>query len=114
MRQQALLLLTAGLLTSCSVGPNYHRPAVSVPPTFRAPEPLPADQAESIADLKWFDVFKDQQLQSLIRRALARNYDLRDAVTRVEQARAWRRDRPLQSIPAIRRQRSGGDRSHLP
>jgi len=70
------------------VGPNYRRPAVVPPAAFRAPEPLPPGEAESFADLKWFQVFKDPQLQELIRTALVRNYDLRDAVTRVEAARA--------------------------
>ena len=56
--------------------------------TFRAPEPLPAPQAASLADLKWWEVFKDEKLQDLIRAALAANYDLRDAVARVEEARA--------------------------
>jgi multidrug efflux system outer membrane protein len=61
---------------------------VAVPPHFRAPDPLPPPQAASLANLKWFDVFHDVKLQALIRTALAYNYDLRDAVTRVEQARA--------------------------
>ena len=78
----------AGVLTGCAVGPNYSRPAVPVPASFRAPEPLPPSQAASLADLKWFEVFKDEQLQQLVRTALQQNYDLRDAVTRVEEARA--------------------------
>jgi len=80
--------VAAGLLTSCAVSPNYVRPSVPVPTNFRAPEPLPAPQAESLADLKWFEIFKDEQLQQLTRTALIQNYDLRDAVARVEQARA--------------------------
>ncbi len=88
MRTSILLLLIVVLSTGCMVGPNYHRPAIDVPKNFRAPEPLPSDQAASIADLKWFEVFKDDQLQGLIREALKQNYDLRDAVARVEEARA--------------------------
>src|SRR5580698_8263720 len=80
--------IAAGLLTSCTVGPNYVRPTVQVPQNFRAPEPLPAPQAASLADLRWFEIFKDEQLQVLIRTALVQNYDLRDAVARVEEARA--------------------------
>lgn len=89
MRRRILILtFAAGLLTSCAVGPNYVRPNVPVPANFRAPEPLPPAQAASLADLKWFEIFKDEQLQSLERTALAQNYDLRDAVARVEEARA--------------------------
>src|SRR6202790_488028 len=82
------VLLAAGLLASCTVGPNYHRPAVQIPQNFRAPSPLPEPQAESLADLKWWEVFKDEELQQLVRTALLQNYDLRDAVARVEAARA--------------------------
>jgi multidrug efflux system outer membrane protein len=49
---------------------------------------LPEGQAASLADLKWFEVFHDDKLQGLIREALIHNYDLRDAVARVEAARA--------------------------
>ena len=88
MRGRALIILIAGLSVSCVVGPNYKRPATAVPASFRAPAPLPPGQADSFADLKWFEVFKDEKLQELIRTALQRNYDLRDAVARVEEARA--------------------------
>ena len=88
MKTRVALLLVAVLLTGCTVGPNYHRPSIDVPTAFRAPEALPANQAASIADLKWFEVFKDAQLQALMREALQRNYDLREAVARVEEARA--------------------------
>jgi NodT family efflux transporter outer membrane factor (OMF) lipoprotein len=82
------LLLFAVFSSACTVGPNYHRPTVPVPETFRAPEPLSPDQAASLADSKWFEVFKDEQLQALIRTALEQDYDLRSAVVNVEAARA--------------------------
>jgi multidrug efflux system outer membrane protein len=80
--------LATALLAGCTVGPNYVRPTIATPQSFRAPEPLPSSQAASLADLKWFDVFKDEKLQELIRTALEQNYDLRDAVARVDEARA--------------------------
>jgi len=82
------LAIVAALLTGCTFGPNYKRPQLAVPANFRAPEPLPPPQAASLADLKWFEVFQDEKLQDLIRTALVQNFDLRDAVTRVEQARS--------------------------
>ncbi len=88
MSGRAVWILIAGFLTGCTVGPNYQRPTTRIPATFRAPAPLPPAEAASIADLKWFVVFKDEKLQELIRIALERNYDLRDAVARVEVARA--------------------------
>jgi outer membrane protein, multidrug efflux system len=88
MSARSFLALLPLVLAGCMVGPNYKRPAIATPASFRAPAPLPSDQAASLADLKWFQVFKDPQLQDLIRSALVRNYDLRDAVARVEAARA--------------------------
>jgi multidrug efflux system outer membrane protein len=82
------LLLTAFLYAGCAVGPNYRRPDIQAPAAFRAPAPLPPQQAASIADLKWFEVFNDPELQTLVRTALQQNYDLRDAVARVAGARA--------------------------
>src|SRR5579862_9720695 len=78
----------AALLAGCVVGPNYSRPAVQTPNSFRASAPSTANDPASLADLKWFEVFKDEKLQELEREALTRNYDLRDAAARVEAARA--------------------------
>jgi len=89
MKYSLTIIVSSLLLFSgCGLGPNYARPKVAVPENFRAPEPLPAPQAASLADLKWFEIFKDEKLQELTRTALVENYDLRDAVARVEQARA--------------------------
>lgn len=57
-----------------------------VPHTFRDAS-VPADQT-SIGDLKWFEIFKDQELQNLIRTALVQNYDVQLAVARINAARA--------------------------
>lgn len=84
------ITLLAALLTACrATAPNYKRPLIKPPDAFRsAPEnATPADLA-SLADLKWFEVFNDERLQQLIRVALEANYDLRDAVARVDAARA--------------------------
>src|SRR3989442_766797 len=88
MKCRIPLILAAALCAGCAVGPDYKRPATAIPANFRAPEPLPAPQAASLADLKWFEVFKDDRLQELIRTALVENYDLRDAVVRVDATRA--------------------------
>jgi outer membrane protein, multidrug efflux system len=80
--------IAATLLAGCTVGPNYQRPAIPAPANFRAPEGTPTFDPESVGDLKWFEVFKDEKLQELVRTALAQNYDLRDAAARVEAATA--------------------------
>jgi len=71
------------------VGPKYHRPAAEPPNVFRGgADPAPPADPASLADLKWFEVFRDERLQELIRAALAHNYDLRQAIARVSAARA--------------------------
>ena len=84
-----IVVVTVSLISGCMVGPNYRRPMVKSPDVFRgtANPATPPDPA-SIGDLKWFDVFKDEQLQELVRTALVQNYDLREAVARVNAARA--------------------------
>src|SRR5579863_8554857 len=106
MRFSFAAIPLAVVLSGCAVGPNYERPQIPTPPSFRAPEPLPPDQAASLADLKWFEVFKDPELQKLVRTGLAQNYDLRDAATRVEQARANLGITRSNQFPQLR---AGGD-----
>ncbi len=85
--QIGITFLFALALAGCAVGPNYKRPAVDAPPTFRgAPNDTPA--GKSFGDQKWADVFQDPQLQKLIREALEKNYDVRIAATRILQAQA--------------------------
>src|SRR5258706_1413755 len=84
------LLLVAGAAAGCTVGPDYKRPIVTVPDTYRgaaALEPTAPD-AVSIGDQAWWDVFQDEPLQELIRTALRQNLDLRIAATRILQAQA--------------------------
>ena len=77
------------LLAGCTVGPKYRKPIVQPPSTFRGAGDVTATpDPNSLADLKWFEVFKDQQLQELIRTALVNNYDLSQAMARVQTARA--------------------------
>jgi multidrug efflux system outer membrane protein len=76
------------VLSGCSVGPNYRRPQVQSPTVYRGADPAVATDPTSLADLTWFQVFKDDKLQDLVRTALVQNYDLREAVARVNAARA--------------------------
>lgn len=99
----ALLALTGVfLLVSCrTAGPNYTRPAIQPPGTFRGAAESAAADTKSLADLKWFEVFKDPELQQLIRAALEGNYDLRQAVARVDAARAQLGITRADEVPTI-------------
>ena len=82
--------LLSGMLLGCAVGPNYHRPAVQTPSSFRdlADNPQLQAQTVSYADLPWWQVFQDPKLQEFIRTALKQNYDLQLATERINAARA--------------------------
>ena len=73
-------------LTGCLVGPNYKRPAQTLPDQFRS-APSTVGTA-SIADQKWFDLFQDDTLKQLVETALKENFDARIAAERVLEARA--------------------------
>ncbi len=82
--------MAASLFAGCAVGPNYRKPDVQTPPAFRDlsdNSPVQA-QTASYADLPWWQVFQDQQLQDRIRTALKQNYDLQIATERINQERA--------------------------
>jgi len=73
------------LLSGCAVGPNYKRPVIDSPATFRGET---AAGETSFGDLDWWTVYEDPILQSLVREAITNNYDLLIATARVEQERA--------------------------
>src|SRR5262245_31767490 len=89
LRQLVIGIVIMNLLAGCMVGPKYRRPVAESPSVFRGDGDRAAGtDPSSLADLKWFEVFKDEQLQELIRTAFVNNYDLRQAVARVQAARA--------------------------
>jgi multidrug efflux system outer membrane protein len=67
---------------------KYERPVVKTPDTFRGADTVAPTDQTSIGDLKWFEVFQDEELQKLVRTAMDQNYDLRLAVARINAARA--------------------------
>ena len=62
------LALAALALAGCAVGPNYKRPAVDTPTAYRGQD---SAGQPSLADLAWWDVYKDPRLNDLIRTAFA-------------------------------------------
>ena len=83
MRRLALAVLSA-LLISCAMGPDYTRPGVSTPESFR----MAGKEGESIANLPWWKLLRDAELQKLVRIALNENKDLKQAVASVEEFQA--------------------------
>ena len=78
------LVLISLLLSSCAMGPDYVRPKIETADNFRMTE----IEGESIANLPWWELLHDEQLQLLIRQALAENKDLKQAVASMEEFQA--------------------------
>ncbi|MBS1859290.1 MAG: efflux transporter outer membrane subunit [Acidobacteria bacterium] len=100
------------LLGGCVVGPNYRRPVVTAPPVSRGQA---AAETASLADLPWWEVFRNGTLRELVRTAIANNNDLRVAVRRVEQARLYRVQTHSEYLPGVGYQvgMSGGQNESL-
>jgi multidrug efflux system outer membrane protein len=90
MNKYVALIAIAMLSGGCTVGPNYKKPTATVPGTYRGltPEEAAKTETASMGDQKWWEVFQDEQLRSLIRTALQQNYDVRIAGARILEAQA--------------------------
>src|ERR1700738_3874530 len=88
MKRCLFIVVVSVSTASCTLGPNYRRQAVGTPSAYRdttaaVVQPGPS----SLADVPWFDLFKDDTLTQIVRTALAQNFDLQIAAERVLQAR---------------------------
>ncbi|RPI60394.1 MAG: TolC family protein, partial [Lysobacterales bacterium] len=92
--RNALLASVAALLAACAVGPDYLPPEIAATPFVGA---QPAGVAEQPFEAAWWEQFQDPVLDELVARALTDDLDLKIALARVEEARAYfgaaRRDR---------------------
>jgi len=85
---RCLVALGCVAALGCKVGPDYERPPVVTPAAFRGADAGNAAVQESIANVPWWEQFKDAQLRDLIKVALEQNRDLKIAIERIEEARA--------------------------
>jgi len=99
LSRSILLAGPAIMLAACVQGPDYARPDVPTPTSFRSPIAL--DEASSIADAPWWEVFKDPVLHGLVNQALTANPDVAVAAARVDQARALVGVAKSEALPQI-------------
>jgi multidrug efflux system outer membrane protein len=90
-------------IAGCTVGPNYKRPGYATPPAFRGVDesPVTSDAQNSLGDEQWVQVFREPELQALIRTALTNNYDVRIAAERVLEQQAQVKITRSQQFPQI-------------
>ncbi len=79
------VLLVLAALAGCAVGPDFNPPVVATPESYR----LDTMPVQSGVNLKWWELFNDPVLYSLVTAALENNKDLKIAASRIEQARAF-------------------------
>jgi multidrug efflux system outer membrane protein len=101
-RTPAIALATL-VVAGCNVGPRYNRPTVSTPPAFRGADDasIVSDAQNSVADQQWSEVFREPELQDLIRTALKNNYDIRIAARRVLEQQAQVQITRSQEFPQV-------------
>jgi multidrug efflux system outer membrane protein len=99
--------LAVALLAACAVGPDYQAPVTEAAPFVAAPAAAVSEQPFEAA---WWKQFQDPVLDSLIERALKDDLDLKIALARVEESRAFlgasRRNRWPGVVAAVSRTES--------
>jgi NodT family efflux transporter outer membrane factor (OMF) lipoprotein len=83
------LVLGAAVLTGCTVGPNYKRPAATVPAQWDVAAPWrESAPKDNVPKGEWWDVFHDEELNAFEKQALAENQTIKVSIAHLEQARA--------------------------
>ena len=101
VRTRLVITGLAGLIAaSCTLGPDYKRPIVQTPGSYRGADTAVTGTG-SLADTQWFDLFQDPTLTQLVTGALQRNFDLRIAAERVLQARSVFRITRADQFPSV-------------
>lgn len=103
MRKSLLsLAIAAGVLSGCSLIPDYERPEAPVAAAYPQGDAYDAAQpANAGADIGWREFFKDPQLQRLVEVSLENNRDLRVAALNIEAYRAQYRIQRADLFPAV-------------
>ena len=93
----ALVLMAAGWLVGCATGPDYRRPDLTLPETWRLGEAT----TNSLADLPVAELYRDPVLNELISTALSNSPDVRSALATIEKAAASLRIQRAAFWPAV-------------
>lgn len=99
MQRTSLIVIAALALAACAIGPSYERPDAELPQRFAGA--TDAAYTTQAVPTRFWTVFDDEVLTSLIDEAAAANHDLRIAAARFDEARALRRDAAFDFGPVI-------------
>ncbi len=93
------MLVTASLLTACTVGRDYQLPFFATPDNFA--EATTPEFSKKAIELKWWEVFKDGQLSALVNQTILNNHDLKVAHANLREARALYMEAGLNLAPTV-------------
>jgi len=99
-----LMAALPALVAGCAMGPDYHRPALDMPAHYRDVAPTANSSTTdptSVGDSNWSQIYTDPNLQSLIKRALKDNFDVKIAAARIDEARAQLGSTRLYYLPQV-------------
>ena len=110
-----MVLASVTLLGACALGGDYKRPPLNTPESFRG---APLASGQSLAEMAWWQIYQDPALNTLLRAALENNYDVRIALTRIDEFRAvagiageaallcqWKSELPAGPVLLLQKQR---------
>lgn len=86
MNKHVTTTIISLLLTACTLGPDYEKPALSVQDEFQGADSYESEKSSAL--INWQQAYQDPELQRLINKSLAQNYDLAIAISRIKEARA--------------------------
>lgn len=105
MKRLFIYIMSAIILSGCSVYRKYDLPDISVPDSYRNVE---TTDTTSLATLSWRELFADSRLQSLIDTAIVNNTDLAVARLKVKEAEAALLNARLSYLPSVGLNAEGG------
>jgi NodT family efflux transporter outer membrane factor (OMF) lipoprotein len=103
------VLVAVASVAACAAGPNYRRPETHTPPTYAAIPAGAAPAATPVVDpTRWWRALNDQELDSLIERAIKSNPDLEIALARLQAARTFESAVVGRALPTVVATAGGG------
>lgn len=107
--------VVVGILTACSVGPDYVQPTVPQPISYKeAGKWKKAEPKDDISKGNWYVVFKDSRLNELESKAQAANQNLKVAIANVSASRAIARETEAAFFPTVNFNASGARQTSSP
>lgn len=103
LRLKSIVLLPALLLAACAIGPDYRKPEMEVPASFKEGGDLwkTAQPADEIPSGRWWEVFNDPVLNGLEEQVEISNQNIRASEAQFRQAQALTKQYRSEYFPLV-------------